>query len=141
MKMFSSSGKVDFMHDNDRRYRILKPRSYGKTEMELLSLQTPEAAPQLYKLLRERKPAIIVFESGTGHAGLLMGDVTDDHIYILMPPKLTRSGSRYGHDGSCAHREPRMLAWRTWDGFWHVIDSAVSALLPTIDTYIEGDEQ
>jgi len=142
MKMFSSSGRVDFLHDNHRRYRILKPRSYGKTEMELLSLQTPEASPQLYKLLRERKPAIIVFHSNVGYAGLLMGDVTDTHVHVLVPPKLTRSDTAYLHDGTAASRNfpPRMLAWRTWDGFWHVIDSAVSALLPTIDNYIEEDE-
>jgi hypothetical protein len=127
MKMFSA-----------RECRIPKP--YGKTEMELLPLQTPNASPQLYNLLRERKPAIIVFESGTGDAGLLMGDVTDDSIYILMPPKLTRSSSRYERDGTPYANEPRMLAWRTWDGFWHVIDSAVSALLPVIDNHIEGDE-
>ena len=48
--------------------------------MRLLELQTPESSPQLYKLLRERKPAIIVFQAsqvGGDQAGLMMGDVTD----------------------------------------------------------------
>jgi len=129
----NTTGHIDFLHQPERRY----------TTMQLLELQTPESSPQLYKLLRERKPAIIVFQAsqvGGDKAGLLMGDVADDFIHVLLPPKLTRSGSVYKHDGTANHRQPPMLAWRTWDGFWHVIDSRVSALLPMIDNYIEGDE-
>lgn len=109
--------------------------------MQLIELQTPESSPQLYKLLRERKPAIVVFATGNDQAGLLMADVTDEHIHVLIPPRLTRSPSVYNYDGTSVYRNapPRMLAWRTWDGFWHVIDAKVSTLLPTIDNYIEGE--
>lgn len=110
--------------------------------MKLLELQTPESSPQLYKLLRERKPAIIVFQAsqvGGDQAGLMMGDVTDEFVHVLLPPRLNRSGSAYKHDGTANRREPPMLAWRTWDGFWHVIDSRVSALLPVIDNHVEGE--
>ena len=33
----------------------------------------------------------------------------------------------------------KMLAWREYAGAWHVLDARASTILPTLDTYVEGD--
>lgn len=72
--------------------------------------------------LRERKAALIAFEVSPETVGFLT----------------EFSGKVEGLDYIAA-AHGRVLAHRTWEGAWVVLDARVSALLPVIDNYVEGD--
>lgn len=73
---------------------------------------------------------IIVIESSDKTEALVLhGHLSDNHI---------DSGHlRWTRDGEKVYGWSELLAWRTHDGAWKVIDSRVSALLPRVDSALE----
>lgn len=109
--------------------------------MKLIDSLRPDNCAWYYEYMRENKPVLIVFEIDERTAGLLCGLRKGDEIEVVFVAD-SRNGlsAKFDLEGNCTGElGMRMLAWRDWEGAWRVLDPRVSALLPTVDTYAEGD--
>lgn len=103
-------------------------------------LLTNEAAA-LYEFIRTSKSVMVVFDAGRSLVGLMVGRVEGDKIVVPFTDDdtVTYTFDKDSNDPELQDHNLKMLAWREWDGAWHVLDARVSSLLPTLDTYAEGD--
>lgn len=109
--------------------------------MQLIDSLHPDNAAWFYEHMREDKPVVIVFEIDSETAGVLCGRRLHDEIMVdFIADERGNDGLAYGfsHDGVANGHNLKMLAWRDWDSAWAVLDPRVSALLATVDTYVEG---
>lgn len=110
--------------------------------MKLIDSLRPANVPWFYEYMRENKPALIVFEINEHTAGLLCGLRRGDEIEVVfIADSRGMDNLVYAFDleGNPKGHNLKMLAWRDWEGAWRVLDPRVSALLATVDTYVEGD--
>ena len=110
--------------------------------MKLIDSLRPDNCAWYYEYMRENKPVLIVFEIDERTAGLLCGLRKDDEIEVVfVADSRGRDHLAYAFDleGNPKGHNLKMLAWRDWEGAWRVLDPRVSALLPTVDSYAEGD--
>lgn len=104
--------------------------------MKLIDSLHPNNAARFYEHMRATRSVIVVFEVNDRTAGLLCGLRKDDEIEVAFTESLVFS---FDLEGAAKDNNLKMLAWRDWEGAWRVLDPRVSALLPTVDTYAEGD--
>lgn len=111
--------------------------------MRLIDSLHPKNAAWFYEHMRETKPVVIVFEIDAETAGVLCGSRVHDEITVtfVADPRGELHDLVYGFskEGEANGHNLKMLAWRDWDSAWSVLDPRVSALLGTVDSYVEGD--
>ncbi len=111
--------------------------------MQLIDSLHPTNVPWFYEHMREAKPVVIVFEIDEDTAGVLCGRRIHDEIEVtfVADPRgeLHNLVYAFSREGVANGHNLKMLAWRDWDSAWSVLDPRVSALLATVDTYVEGD--
>ena len=109
--------------------------------MQLIDSLHPRSAGPLYQVIRETKPVLIVFEVNDKLAGLCLGRVEGDTIIVPFneDETVTFRFDKNTNDPEKQDHNLKMLAWRDWDSAWSVLDPRVSALLGTVDSYVEGD--
>ena len=110
--------------------------------MKLIDSLRPANAEWLYEHMRETKPVVVVFEIDEDAAGVLCGRRVHDEIVVdFIADTRGDDGLTYAfsREGVAKGHNLKMLAWREWEGAWRVLDPRVSALLPTVDAYAEGD--
>ena len=103
-------------------------------------LLSAEATP-LYELIRTSKSVMVVFDAGHGLVGLMVGRTEGDKIVVPFTDDdtVTFAFDKNTSDPELQDHNLKMLAWREWEGAWHVLDPRVSMLLHTLDNYAEGD--
>lgn len=110
--------------------------------MQLIDSLRPSNALWFYEHMREAKPVVIVFEIDEKTAGVLCGRRYHDEIVVdFIADTRGNDGLTYAFskEGVANGHNLKMLAWRDWDSAWKVLDPRVSALLATVDTYVEGE--
>ncbi len=109
--------------------------------MQLHPRLLPRSAGPLYQVIREDKPVLIVFEINDKLAGLCLGRVEGDTIIVPFneDETVTFRFNKNTNDPEQQDHNLKMLAWREYAGAWHVLDARASTILPTLDTYVEGD--
>lgn len=110
--------------------------------MQLIDSLHPSNALWFYEHMREAKPVVIVFEIDEKTAGVLCGRRVHDEIVVdFIADTRGDDGLTYAfsREGVANGHNLKMLAWRDWDSAWSVLDPRVSALLATVDTYVEGE--
>ena len=103
-------------------------------------LLTDEAKP-LYVLIRTSKAVMVAFDAGRNLVGLMVGRVNGEKIVVPFTDDdtVTFAFDKNTSDPELQDHNLKMLAWREWEGAWHVLDPRVSMLLHTLDNYAEGD--
>ncbi len=77
-------------------------------------------------------PALLEFSPGRAVLFYSNLPYSDDGEIFVNPWRWTL-------DGKASQGTPPLLAYRTWDGAWRVLDARVSALLPAVDAQLEDE--